>query len=53
MKALGLVVSDKIFEICKTYFLTLWPTYPNNQNHLNNYGRVKIQWVVSEEKMFK
>ena len=37
MKALGLVVSDmKIFESCilKTYFLTLWPTYATNQNHL-------------------
>jgi len=29
MKALGLVVSDKIFEKCnlKTFFLTPWPTY--------------------------
>jgi len=39
MKALGLVVSDKkIFENCmlKTYFLTPWPTYATNQNHLNN-----------------
>jgi len=38
MKALGLVVSDKkIFEnyILKTYFLTPWPTYASNQNHLN------------------
>jgi len=37
MKALGLVVSDKkIFDNCilKTYFLTLWPTYATNQNHL-------------------
>jgi len=37
MKASGLVVSDKkIFENCilKTYFLTLWPTYATNQNHL-------------------
>ena len=41
MKALGLVVSDKIFENCnlKTYFLTQWPTYTTNQNHLNNFGR--------------
>jgi len=42
MKALGLVVSDKkIFENCilKTYFLTPWPTYATNQNHLNNFGR--------------
>ena len=23
----------------KTYFLTLWPTYATNQNHLNNFGR--------------
>ena len=67
MKALGLVVSDKkIFENCilKTFFLTPWPTYATNWNGLNNFGRltsqgsfllslVKIQWVVSEEKMFK
>jgi len=42
MKALGLVVSDKkIFKNCilKTYFLTPWPTYATNQNHLNNFGR--------------
>ena len=42
MKALGLVVSDKnIFENCvlKTYFLTPWPTYATNQNHLNNFGK--------------
>jgi len=42
MKALGLVVSDKkIFENCilKTYFLTPWPTYATNQNHLHNFGR--------------
>ena len=41
MKALGLVVSDKFFENCilKTYFLTPWPTYATNQNHLNNFGR--------------
>jgi len=42
IKALGLVVSDKkIFENCilKTYFLTPWPTYTSNQNHLNNCGR--------------
>ena len=42
MKALGLVVSDKkIFEKgnLKTYFLTSWPTYATNQNHLNNFGR--------------
>ena len=42
MKALGLVVSDKkIFENCilKTYYLTSWPTYVTNQNHLNNFGR--------------
>ena len=42
MNALGLVVSDKtIFEKCilKTYFLTLWPTYATNQNHLNNFSR--------------
>ena len=42
LKALGLVVSDKkIFEKCilKTYFLTTWPTYATNQNHLNNFGR--------------
>ena len=41
MKALGLVVSDKIFESCilKTYFLTPWPTYVTNRNHLNNFGR--------------
>jgi len=42
MKALGLVVSDKkIFENCilKTYFLTPWPSYITNQNHLNNFGR--------------
>jgi len=35
------VVSDKkIFESCilKTYFLTLWPTYATNQNHLNIFG---------------
>jgi len=33
MKALG----EKILENCilKTYFLTPWPTYPTNQNHLN------------------
>ena len=40
MKALGLVVSDKkIFDNCilKTYFLTLWPTYATNQNHLNDF----------------
>jgi len=39
MKALGLVVLDKkIFESCilKTYFLTPWPTYATDQNHLNN-----------------
>ena len=39
MKDLGLVVSDKkIFEsfILKTYILTLWPTYANNWNGLNN-----------------
>ena len=38
MKSLGLVVSDKkSFENCslKTYFLTPWPTYATNQNHLN------------------
>jgi len=38
MKAQGLVVSDeKFFEnrILKTYFLTPWPTYATNQNHLN------------------
>jgi len=43
MKALGIVVSDKkIFENCilKTYFLTPWPTFATNQNHLNNFGRV-------------
>jgi len=37
MKAQGHVVSDKkIFENCilKTYFLTLWPTYATNQDHL-------------------
>ena len=37
-----LIVSDKkIFENCilKTYFLTPWPTYATNQNHLNNFGR--------------
>ena len=41
MKALGLIVSDKIFENCilKTYFLTLWPTYATNWNNLNNFGR--------------
>jgi len=42
MKALGLAVSDKkIFENCilKTYYLTPWPTYATNQNHLNNFGR--------------
>jgi len=42
MKALGLLVSDKkIFENCilKTYFLTPWPTYATNQNHLNNLSR--------------
>jgi len=42
MKALGLIVSDrKIFENCilKTYFLTLWPTYANNRNCLNNFCR--------------
>jgi len=42
MKALGLVVLDKkIFEnsILKTYFLTPWPTFATNQNHLNNFGR--------------
>ena len=42
MKALGLVVSDKkIFYNCilKTYFLTLWPTYATNQNHLKKFGR--------------
>jgi len=42
MKALVLVVSDKkIFENCilKTYFLTPWPTYATNHNHLNNFGR--------------
>jgi len=41
LKALGLVVSDNIFENCnlKTYFLTPWPTYPTNQNHFNNFGR--------------
>jgi len=42
MNALGLVVSEeKIFENCilKTYFLTLWPTYSTNWNHLNNFGR--------------
>ena len=26
-------------RILKTYFLTPWPTYPTNQNHLNNFGR--------------
>jgi len=43
MKFLGLAVSDKkIFENCilKTYFLTPWPTYATNQNHLNNFDRV-------------
>jgi len=42
MKALGLVVLDKkIFKNCilKTYFLTPWPTYATNQNHLNNFSR--------------
>jgi len=42
MKALCLVVKDKkIFESCilKPYFLTPWPTYATNQNHLNNFGR--------------
>jgi len=42
MKALGLVVLDKkIFENCilNTYFLTPWPTFATNQNHLNNFGR--------------
>jgi len=44
MKALGLVVSDKIFENCilKTYFFTPWPTYATNWNGLNglnNFGR--------------
>jgi len=42
MKVLGLVVSDKkVFENCilKTYFLTPWPTYPTNQNYLNNFSR--------------
>jgi len=68
MKALGIVVSDKkIFENCilKTYFLTLWLTYATDWNNLNNFGRgpprdhscevflVKIQWDVSEKKMFK
>jgi len=37
MKALGLVVSDKILDNCllKTYFLTPWPTYVTNWNGLN------------------
>jgi len=39
-KKYGPVVSDKkIFEnwILKTYFLTPWPTYATNKNHLNNF----------------
>jgi len=41
MKALGLVISEKIFINCilKTYFLTQWPTYATNSNSLNNLGR--------------
>ena len=41
MKALGLVVSDKIFlnYFLKTYFLTRWPTYTTNWAGLNNNGR--------------
>jgi len=41
MKALGLVVSDKIFESLtfKTYLLTLCPTYAANWNGLNNSDR--------------
>jgi len=42
MKALGLVVSDKIFFesfISKTYLLTPWPTYAINWNGLNNFNR--------------
>jgi len=61
MKALGLVVSDKkICENCilKTYFLTAWPTYATNQNHLNNFGRELPRdhscWVLSNyHKQFK
>jgi len=46
MEALGLVVLEKIFENCllKTYFLTLWPTYATNQNHLNNFSRGPPSW---------
>lgn len=49
--------------ILKTFFLTMWPNYLTNRNHLNKFGRwpprdhshfkslVKIQWAFSEEKM--
>jgi len=38
---MGLVVSDKkIFENgnFKILFMTQWPTYVANKNHLNNFG---------------
>jgi len=52
MKALSLVISDKkIFENCilQTYFLTTWPIYATNQNHLNNFvgdhpGTIPVQF---------
>jgi len=41
MKALGFVVSEKMFLKLplETYFLTRWPNYATNQDHLNNFGR--------------
>ena len=33
----------------KTYFLTPWPTYATNQNHLNNFGRGSPAGTISVE----
>jgi len=47
MKALGLVVSDKIFESCilKTYFLTPWPTNQIDQILVEDYpGTIAVEF---------